>query len=108
MQEEFQSINPYSEYSTRQELSSFITTFCLRNFVKNELTSWRLEYYEDDSWLAYRPFAPSVLFLSSDWAPLIHTWGPSQPAPSLKLLRTNNIHTRTGPVTLRRSMPGLA
>ena len=27
-------------YSTRPELSSFITAFWLRNFVKNELTSW--------------------------------------------------------------------
>ena len=30
--------------STRQEVSSFITAFRPCNFVKNELTSWRVEY----------------------------------------------------------------
>ena len=33
----------FDKYSTRQELSSFITKFWLRNFVKNELTFWGLE-----------------------------------------------------------------
>ena len=33
-------------YSTRQEVSSFITPFWPCIFVKNELTSWRVEYVQ--------------------------------------------------------------
>ena len=32
-------------YSTGQQVSSFVITFWPCNFVKNELTSWRVEYF---------------------------------------------------------------